>query len=299
MFDAVKNAWLHDERLTEEGGRAHACLSKIKINLRKEGYSTPLKATDGLRMLYVMDGSCTVQVRHQRHAMTAHAGETMLIAGGLVTRINSSEDALFLEFVYHAQDIRALCYSVTAEYNYVHRYVVEHVDDRQPILLETAGNTAFEAAIQGVVTAYLDRTVIEETLFDAASTYLAAQILSVLRDRMMNQVDADAQQRIMVEVLSHIESDIQHVSLYSEADRLGMDQSYLSRIVKKNMGRGFNDLVQSERMRRAAAMLTRSELPLAAITDEVGYANVSYFCKLFKTVFGKTPIEFRKTRNEA
>ena len=47
------------------------------------------------------------------------------------------------------------------------------------------------------------------------------------------------------------------------------------------------------RMERARYLLKATNLPLQAISEQVGYASDNVFCTQFKRRYGLTPTEFR------
>lgn len=59
-------------------------------------------------------------------------------------------------------------------------------------------------------------------------------------------------------------------------------------------GTTFSQLLLRHRMELADQMLTSSTMPVAAIADDLGYNDVSYFEKVFKKYHGCSPAEFRK-----
>lgn len=54
-----------------------------------------------------------------------------------------------------------------------------------------------------------------------------------------------------------------------------------------------NLYVQKVRVDKAKKLLLSSGLPVKAIAYEVGYENVSFFIRLFKTQVGQTPAQWR------
>ncbi len=53
------------------------------------------------------------------------------------------------------------------------------------------------------------------------------------------------------------------------------------------------------RLRRAAELLTGTENSIAAVAQETGFDNTGYFCRRFKSLYGLTPGEYRKTSKGA
>ncbi|WP_409346248.1 helix-turn-helix domain-containing protein [Paenibacillus sp. MBLB4367] len=84
------------------------------------------------------------------------------------------------------------------------------------------------------------------------------------------------------------------VSLTSIAEKLNLNPAYLSRIFKEYTGVTFTDYVIQARLRRSKELLLQTELKVQDISEQLGYAKVNHFIKLFKDMTGITPGEFRK-----
>ena len=64
--------------------------------------------------------------------------------------------------------------------------------------------------------------------------------------------------------------------------------------VIKGLGGLFSVLLEDKRCERAAQLLTETELPIEEIIYRVGYANESFFRRLFRSRYQKSPLEYRK-----
>lgn len=104
------------------------------------------------------------------------------------------------------------------------------------------------------------------------------------------QYSQDIIHRIEIYVRDHIAQDIKR-SEVSEMVHLNID--YLARIFKKNTGMTLNDYIINEKMAMAKNYITTTRLPISLIATKVGYYNFSYFSKLYKKTYGKTPSEER------
>lgn len=78
------------------------------------------------------------------------------------------------------------------------------------------------------------------------------------------------------------------------AVELHLSPYHLSHLFKECTGSSISDYVTARRMQKAMKLLTSTDQAVARIGEDVGVANCSYFCKLFKTHFGVTPHQYRK-----
>ncbi|MCR5793409.1 MAG: AraC family transcriptional regulator [Lachnospiraceae bacterium] len=100
---------------------------------------------------------------------------------------------------------------------------------------------------------------------------------------------------VMKNVSNYIEEHYKEGSLAKLAKRYGYDMFWLSREVKKQTGYTFIQLVQEKRVNQACYLLKNTSLPVVDIITSVGYDNTSYFHRKFKSKFGCSPKQYRKS----
>lgn len=100
-------------------------------------------------------------------------------------------------------------------------------------------------------------------------------------------------QEFEVTVLSYVETNYKDGSLAELAELMGYNIYWLSREIKKRIGKTYKELVQTKRMNQAAYMLANSRVSVAEIIQMVGYDNTSYFHRKFKERYGISPKEYR------
>ena len=113
----------------------------------------------------------------------------------------------------------------------------------------------------------------------------------------MESGEKSSDQEFAVHVLNYIEEHYKKGSLFELAESLGYDIYWLSREIKRKLGKTYKELLQTKRMNQASYLLLNSRLTVTDIISAVGYDNTSYFHRKYKEKFGVSPKEFRK-RNE-
>ena len=86
---------------------------------------------------------------------------------------------------------------------------------------------------------------------------------------------------------------MKHASLTHFAGTFGYTPAYASRLVKRQTGKSFLELLSGYRMQRAAELLSSSDLSVEDIALEIGYQVPSALYKQFSAHFGMTPNEYR------
>jgi len=80
------------------------------------------------------------------------------------------------------------------------------------------------------------------------------------------------------------------------AARACLSPAHFSRVVKQTYGYSFTELLARMRVDRACELLTVTERPLSSIAADCGFADQSYFTKVFQRHVGQTPGEYRRAR---
>lgn len=102
---------------------------------------------------------------------------------------------------------------------------------------------------------------------------------------------------IVLEARKYIYAHYQEreLDLTQVADATGCNASYLSRIMKQELGISFKDFLTMLRINQAIFLMRDSRLSLNQIAEQVGYSNQHYFSAAFKNCQGVSPSEFRRT----
>lgn len=77
---------------------------------------------------------------------------------------------------------------------------------------------------------------------------------------------------------------------------LYISPSYLSRLLKRHLGKTFVDTLTDFRIEKAKQLLAGSDLNVYTVADAVGYSDPHYFSTIFKKMTGVPPSEYRGAR---
>ena len=83
------------------------------------------------------------------------------------------------------------------------------------------------------------------------------------------------------------------ITLEQTALRLGISPSYLSRLFQREFGVSFSMYLTTIRLENAVSLLHHTALQVAEIAYRCGFKDSSYFIKIFRQHYGKTPGNFR------
>lgn len=102
---------------------------------------------------------------------------------------------------------------------------------------------------------------------------------------------SDLVDQTLAYIFSRVDGDVR---LTEAAALTGRSASAFSRAFQRASGQTFTDTVRKLRLAHACHLLTRTDLPVAAISQRVGYRNLSNFNRQFRTEHHQTPREYRQ-----
>ncbi len=97
------------------------------------------------------------------------------------------------------------------------------------------------------------------------------------------------------QVLQYIQSHMAaKINLGVLASLTGLSPSYLSRLIKKEMGTSLMDLIASYRIEESKYLLSNTRYSILRIAEMVGFTYQNHFSMCFKKYTGITPTRFRQ-----
>lgn len=215
------------------------------------------------------------------HALTTGHDEDVVI--NLIIEKDSFEK-YFMELIREKHVIGSFYHKILLE-NKVNPY----------ILFRTAGDSELK---QQMFEICLERKREKYAYKEALALRIRLLFIELLRKYELTAVipadiEAGTEQNIMA-MLGYIAVNYQTVTLKKLSEFAGYNESYLSRMLKKETGKNFENILTELRIRKATEFLTETEMTVSAISQETGFSDASHFNKKFKNFCGMTPLEYRK-----
>jgi AraC-like DNA-binding protein len=121
--------------------------------------------------------------------------------------------------------------------------------------------------------------------------------MGLLFAQLLNHTEAlqveTAEQNAVLSTLRYIEEHYADGSLSAIAAQLHYELPYLSRLIRRQTGKNYTELLQEKRLSQAAWLLRNTDRKVDEISLSVGYENISYFHRLFAARFGCSPKKYR------
>lgn len=98
------------------------------------------------------------------------------------------------------------------------------------------------------------------------------------------------------EILTYIQQYYtDKITLADLAEHFHLSEKYLSRYFKKHFYISFSQYLSHLRLAHAKNLLETSDLSITEVAASAGFPSVSFFIRSFKSSYGITPLQYRKT----
>lgn len=224
----------------------------------------------------------------------AQGSECFFIDGRQV-RADANSFILFApgERQHHVTDADGI-----SEFYYVH---FECLDNEIEGLFPFETSSVYECKMAESLTLHFQEILSELQLEESYSHEIAVTRLTELFLRIHRSLSeakttlSSTQIRAVHKIIHKINTSwMENLALDDYARELCLSKYHLSHIFKKYTGLSPIAYRNRLRLRYAKGMLEKTDMPIAEIAENVGFAGQQYFCEAFKEGFGLSPSEYRK-----
>lgn len=115
-------------------------------------------------------------------------------------------------------------------------------------------------------------------------------------NKLVNKINEKTQCKpVVLLTMKYINKNyyVNDLNLQNVADQFNVSSSYLSKLIKQEIGISFSDYITNIRIKKAICFMEDPKMKIYEVAESVGYSNQHYFCKAFKKVIGVSPTEYR------
>lgn len=150
----------------------------------------------------------------------------------------------------------------------------------------------------GINTYQMDDSLFNEDLIKNSTQNVSNAKIEIeqMIDTVMNMIKRPEKDKPIVQtVKEYIDNNLdKELTREALAEQVYLNQDYLARIFKKEIGESIVNYITGKRIAVAKVYLEKTNESVNSIAIRVGYDNFSYFTKIFKDRVGMTPKEYRR-----
>lgn len=248
-----------------------------------------------LELVYIYSGSATLHIGDD--SIRLSKGQCLLINGGTLHSCDAcgSSDIL-LNILFPRKYLDQNFFHRFSEDNHLSGYFMQALiqeQTKQPYLFFASEKSRrLPVFIDEFFCEYLDPSIHCQDYLDSYITLILLELANTFSSQTPNSAHDKHTMRI-ASILRYMEENYRDCSLRSVADHFHMNANYLSNYIKKYTGKTFKQIIQSEKLSRAASLLLITNLPVEQIARECGYQNISFFYEKFQKYFHMRPGAYR------
>jgi AraC-like DNA-binding protein len=148
----------------------------------------------------------------------------------------------------------------------------------------------------GIPESDIEKAIDEIKYTDNEKILAAAKILEACMSYiMLKELITPENDRIFVEAKEYIEEHLSRpLEIYEICSHLKISRTKLYEIFRKEADIGVSEYIRKRRMHKAKKLLRNTKTPVWEVAQAVGFEDYTYFSRVFKSVYGKSPREMRK-----
>lgn len=152
--------------------------------------------------------------------------------------------------------------------------------------------------VQNIIEQVINEIINMSTLGKSKIKFLVGLLLIELLNNpqfIVSYSEENYEIKLMMEILKYIDESYEEANLTKLCETLHQQDYKICKLIKKNTGLTFKELVQEKRIEKAIELLKSTDYAIEDIIRRVGYENDSYFYRIFKKKFGLSPKEYKKS----
>ena len=252
---------------------------------------------DHFEINYVYHGSCVLCFADRQE--TLDEGAFFILAPDSPHNVYTEDNSLVISVMVRKTTFHTVFSPLLKLDNQLSSFFREAI-----YLKDYLGCTMLGVYRSQAIQAYMQNLLIEYYQEDCYHNVAAISILTlvfsqILRDRpdysfRFDFSDSQSGNLNFTVLIQYIRQNFGTVTLAGLSDLFHYSESYLSKLILRNTGKHFGEIVRELKMEQAKHLLLESGLTVEEIAYRVGYESANQFSRAFKQYERMTPLLFRK-----
>jgi AraC-like DNA-binding protein/mannose-6-phosphate isomerase-like protein (cupin superfamily) len=259
----------------------------------------PLHMHTFIEMNYVYSGECRQLLNGREVKLTQ--GQVCLLDKDVPHSLPAlGENDIIVNILMKKETFSMAFLGQLSNKGIVSDFLVNAISENQQhdryILFHSQDNENLQFIVKNMLCEYFDP---QDYSIEMVSYYMPILFTELMRVYQLDknfEFNKTSRKTNIIEILYFIEQNYKDCTLRSLAETFNFNPNYLGNMLKEKTGKTFLELVQTQRMIEAAALLNNTEKSIDEIAYQVGYDSLSFFYRKFKEYYGETPYRYRKNK---
>lgn len=248
-----------------------------------------------VEFVFVGRGECT----HIIDAYTAihHSGDFTIIPPGVSHELHASPDSICITAKVRSSTLLDVFPTILRENSILSTYFSQmlNLPNYHSALLLHCGEDEFPAAlILFMYALQKENKLYCNTFIESLWQVFFSHILQNYQESAEFLLSETVHHAKLFDILNYIFENYRTITLEETAHHFYISAPYLSAKIHELTGQTFSRLLRDYKLKQAANLLTRTNLKIEEICDEIGYRDTAQFIRTFKKEYSCTPLAYRK-----
>lgn len=243
---------------------------------------------------YVLEGSASLEVNYD--TLSLSDGGLCIIAPHTPHKVTVAENSVALVFAIKKSTFKSAFFNtIDSEnllsaffknclYSSTQKYLVFQVSPR-PDLYDLIRHILSEA--------YSDLRYSNQICCSYMSIFFS-MIIRCYSETYSSSQNKNTIVTQMPAILSYINSNYKTVTMDYLSSFFGYEKAYLGKQIRLASGLSFKEIITKLKLEEACNLLEYSSKKIEEIAESTGYNSPNHFCRTFHSVYGKSPMQYRK-----
>ena len=260
---------------------------------------TELHSHDYFEITYMAQGSCPYIFEGERFIL--REGDVSIVSNQARHEVAPPPDCMAMAIVVRKSTFNAIFGGLLAKQDLVSLFFRKCLQEQggpNYVLLHTGNDEFLRRAVHELVyESNLTDDYANDCAISLMNLFLSRALRSSAANVTLHSYEGFSRQDLgFSAILQYIQQNYQTVSLSSLADTFHFSEAHMSKLIMKNMGQSFTDVLRTLKMNKAMELLNNTPLKVSEIAEAVGYVSVDHFSRTFRRTFGVTPRQHRTQR---
>lgn len=250
-----------------------------------------------MEMSYVYAGTCPQSVNGR--SITLQENQVLLLDSNCPHSIgelgaNDITISVIISKPYLRQLLADALGGTSMVANFLLDALNEQADHNRYVRFQTQGNRRVRRFFQELLCEYYEPSTGAEAVILHLLQLILSELVNAYEKTYERRKQSTSGRRVSaIPIIRYIENNYLTCTQEGVAEHFYISPNYVSTLLKKHTGMTYRQVIQAQKLGRAASLLRNTNLPISDIARSSGYENQSFFYKKFKEQYGYLPAEYR------
>lgn len=249
---------------------------------------------------YILSGTCELRIEEQTYILSC--GDVAIIPPNVIYQAIPAGDSIMINLKIRRSTFDKVFINLLSADTLISAYLSKTLYSkgyRSAMLLRCREDEYLKRLFVEMFSQELEKKIFYQYMLEGMTVTLFTYLIQNHSEHieMSNRMISNNER--IIQITDYINSNYMTASLKDVAEKFYLSPSYLSAMIKKEMGITFSELLREIKMSKASTLLITTDLKIDDVCVYSGYEDTTQFIKTFKKYYGLSPKKYRKQAKDS